>query len=251
MPPWPARVEAKRLRRSRLQSKYPGWHAPCLHRCMQSAASTTIAVAVWQDRVSPVFDTSRHLLVLRVAGREVVDQREMTLGSDEPLHKAAALTDAGVSHLVCGALSRPLAELLAARGIAVTPFVCGCVENVVAALLENRLADPALAMPGCCGRRRNRCGWNEVDPGAAERMDAMPGWDGTGPRGRGRGTGRGMGPRAAGEGPAQPGGTGLPMVGNGPGRGRGLGGGRGAGRGLGRGVSRLHDVGGAGPGTPG
>lgn len=115
---------------------------------------TRIAIANWNGRVSPVFDSARSLDVVEIEDGKIVSRHGATFATDDPAAKVSALTGLGVSRLLCGAISRPLAELLGAHGIAVTPFVCGPVEEVLAAFLANRLSDPSLAMPGCCGRRR-------------------------------------------------------------------------------------------------
>jgi predicted Fe-Mo cluster-binding NifX family protein len=105
-----------------------------------------------------VFDLSRSLDVVDIRDGEAVERRGAALPSDDPVAKVETLVSLGVLHLVCGAVSRPLEVLLASRGITVAPFVCGRVEDVLTAFLQDRLSDPALAMPGCCGRRRWRFG---------------------------------------------------------------------------------------------
>ncbi|MBM4043828.1 MAG: dinitrogenase iron-molybdenum cofactor biosynthesis protein [Planctomycetes bacterium] len=113
-----------------------------------------VALAVWNGRVSPVFDVARELMVVEVdGGREVSRLRQEIDGAALP-QRAARVAELGVDVLVCGAISRPLAAMLAAEGIAVVPFVRGQVEEVLAAYLAGRLPDPRFLMPGCCGRRR-------------------------------------------------------------------------------------------------
>lgn len=117
-----------------------------------------LALSVWNGRISPVFDAAKHLLVLKVENGQVVSRLERGIGTDEPLSKAGRLTELGVETLICGAVSRPLAEVIAARGIRLIPFVAGETEEVVAAFLAGTLPSPALAMPGCCGRRMRHQG---------------------------------------------------------------------------------------------
>lgn len=123
-----------------------------------------LAVAIWNGRVSPVFDAARRVEVLDVREGEVSSRREMNLDS-EPLRKAQQLVEAGVGTLVCGAISRPMSALLTTQGILLIPFVAGPFEKVVEAYLAGRLHDEQFAMPGCrrgwamkrgCRGRRNR-----------------------------------------------------------------------------------------------
>ena len=115
-----------------------------------------VAVPEWKDRVSPVFDTARSVLVVLVNTRKEVrrDHIELRKGS---LHgRVEALTNSGVNVLLCGAISRPLYDMLETAGIEVTPFLSGPIETVLEAFMEERISDPRLLMPGCCGKRRRR-----------------------------------------------------------------------------------------------
>jgi len=135
----------------------------------------TIAFAIWEDRISPVFDTAGRLMLGEVEGGCLVNRRFEAIESVWPAEKVTRLRALGVEVLVCGAISHPLAAMIAAEGIALVPFVAGEVEQVIAAYLRGDLVRPAFAMPGCVGRCRGRFGRGR----------------GRGGGGRGRGGGRG------------------------------------------------------------
>lgn len=197
-----------------------------------------IAVTVWGGRVSPVLDVSSRALLLTVQDGQAGERTELDLPEAGDA-KLAALSSRGVQTLLCGAVSRPVAELAAAFGLRLVPFLAGDVELVIAAYLSGQLPSPSLSMPGCHGRRHGRAGrrCRRGQP-VEEREETMPRGDGTGPRGEGPGTGRGQGPC---QGEPRPGGTR-------PGGGRGTPprDGRGAGQGQGRGKGK-GPRGGAGP----
>ena len=113
------------------------------------------ALAIWNGRVSPVFDVSRQVLVLDIENGDIVAKNEETL-DDDPVLKAATLARLKVETLLCGAVSRPLASILASYGIRIIPFIAGDSDEVILAYLAGDLPNPRLSMPGCCGRRR-RC----------------------------------------------------------------------------------------------
>jgi predicted Fe-Mo cluster-binding NifX family protein len=123
-----------------------------------------IAIATWNGRVSPVFDVSRQILVLEVSDTQVVNRCEETL-DESALAKVQRLGELSVKTLLCGAISRPLAEMLAARGIEVIPFVAGGVEDVLTSYLAGQLPSPGFAMPGCCGRQGRFRGGRGCGPG--------------------------------------------------------------------------------------
>jgi len=115
-----------------------------------------LAIPVWNDRVSPVFDTAGRVLLLDLAdgieqARHTVEVAQATY----PSERAKRLAELGVNVLVCGAISRSLAVFLSAAGIIVIPWVSGALEEVLRAYLTDRLSDPCWRMPGCGGRHRH------------------------------------------------------------------------------------------------
>jgi predicted Fe-Mo cluster-binding NifX family protein len=109
-------------------------------------------------RISPVFDVARQVLMLDVEDGRVIARHEETLpGTDtDPQAQAARLTALAPQTLICGAISQPMAAMLAAKGVRVIPFTAGPVEEILAAWLAGSLPNPSLSMPGCRGRMR-RC----------------------------------------------------------------------------------------------
>jgi len=203
------------------------------------------AVAVWNNRVSPVFDVSRQVLVLDIDNGVLVGQNLEVFTSHNPVEKVSRLAARKVETLICGAISQPLAGMLATYGIKAIPFVAGETDHVVETYLAGRLPNQALSMPGCFKQRRRlrkgRTAETDFDKTAQggkvrTRMKGgktMPRNDGTGPQGKGSGPGRGLG-RCGGrgkQGPSQQRGR-QQGVGSGPARKQGFDGG------LGRGVRR-------------
>ena len=113
-----------------------------------------VAVAAWEGRVSPVFDTARQVLLFEVAGQEIEAGGETPLSDEEPTCRVQRLKDLGVGTLICGAVSRPVAAMIQMAGIHLIPFVAGPVDDVLEAYVEGTLTTPVFQMPGCCGARR-------------------------------------------------------------------------------------------------
>ena len=117
-----------------------------------------MAITSWNGRISPVFDVSRQIVVMEAKDGRVINRQERDLESSEPSAKVAKLTELGIDTLICGAVSRPLADMIVARGIKLVPFVAGETEQVAEAYLAGSLLNTAFAMPGCCVRRRGFIG---------------------------------------------------------------------------------------------
>ena len=131
----------------------------------------TAALAVWDGRVSPVFDVSREVLVLAIEDGFVSTRRNVRIDAPTAALRADRLKEVGVETLICGALSEDLHRELTARGVRVIGFVAGEIDEVLAAFLAGQLRGAAFSMPGCCGRQSRFRG----------------GRGGTGRRGNGRG----------------------------------------------------------------
>lgn len=123
-------------------------------------AYARVALATWNGRISPVFDVARQVLMVNIENGRVVSQFEEKLPGTEPQAQADRLSAHGPQVLICGAISQTMAAMLAAKDVRVIPFTAGSVEEVLAAWLAGSLPDPALSMPGCCGRMRRCRGGN-------------------------------------------------------------------------------------------
>jgi len=119
-------------------------------------ANTTgmkIAVPVWSERISPVFDVAGRLLIVELEEGVEVARNEYPLPPTDAVRKVRQLGEMGVEVLICGAVSQPILAMLAGSGIRVIPQTCGLVEDVLRAYMTGRLDRPMFLMPGC---RRGR-----------------------------------------------------------------------------------------------
>ena len=122
-----------------------------------------VALPVWQGRVSSVFDLAHKLLVVEFEKGREKSRREIVLIEQSGANRAATLKQLGIGVLICGAISRPLAEMISGSGIQVLPFVSGSTEQIIKAYKTDRLSQPQYVLPGFWhGARRGfrRCrGW--------------------------------------------------------------------------------------------
>jgi predicted Fe-Mo cluster-binding NifX family protein len=118
-----------------------------------------VALAVWDGRISPVFDVATRLRLLDVERGALLHTRDVPLTECDPVSRADEVARLGVNRLVCGAISLAFSTALAMRGVDVISFVSGDTEDAARACLSGRLPSAAFAMPGCGkGRRRGSCG---------------------------------------------------------------------------------------------
>jgi len=113
-----------------------------------------LLIPVWSDRVSPVLDEARSILIIKAENGKDCGRQEIQLPQSSPTGKAKQISDLGVDFLICGAVSRILEQSLRSLGIDVISGICGEVEEVVKAFFEQQLDRRELLMPGCCAHRR-------------------------------------------------------------------------------------------------
>ena len=122
-----------------------------------------VALPIWQGQISSVFDFAHNLLLIELERGEEKGRQEVLLGDKSGPERVATLRQLDVGVLICGAISRPLAEMVAGSGIQVLPFVTGSTEQIMSAYLTGQLSRPQYALPGFwpgarrCFRRRR--GW--------------------------------------------------------------------------------------------
>lgn len=116
----------------------------------------TVAIPIWQDRVSPVFDAASRLLVVRRGRARELERKEFALGAVASDALARTVLDIGVDVLLCAAISEPLRFALERGGVRVEDNLCGEVESLLRAFNAGTWRDPKFQMPGCGKQREFR-----------------------------------------------------------------------------------------------
>ncbi len=120
-----------------------------------------IAVAYWQNRISPVFDEARRLFVVTIRDGREIDRERLQLRTRNLWERVRILAGQKVDVLLCGAISRPLEQALEGSGIRVFGFLSGECDTVLASFLlfQGRVAGPVPPpMPRHSGPRQPPAG---------------------------------------------------------------------------------------------
>jgi predicted Fe-Mo cluster-binding NifX family protein len=115
-----------------------------------------VAVPIWGEVVSPLFDSAGTLLVVRFGRDGEMDRQQLAIAGAAPAVRAQLLVRVGVEVLLCGAISRSVQRMLKASGITVVGWVTGPVDEVLEAFIADELDRPRFQLPGCCGRGQQR-----------------------------------------------------------------------------------------------
>ena len=114
-----------------------------------------IAITVWGNRISPVFDSAQTLLVAEIRQAKVINRQIELFQAGLFSNLIELLAELEVRVLICGALSDEPAAMLATSEIEVIPFITGEAETVLSLYVRGMdLTD--FIMPGC--PRNNCCG---------------------------------------------------------------------------------------------
>jgi len=117
-----------------------------------------VAMTIWGNRVSPVFDSAQTILLARIENKRVCSQSKEFIPGKIPTSLARMLVDKKIDTLICGAISKQPAHIIESAGITLVSFVTGNGEKLLQAYacgisIENFM------MPGCAtGCRSNRRG---------------------------------------------------------------------------------------------
>lgn len=108
-----------------------------------------VAITVWEDRVSPVFDAAHTLLIAQTEASHVVDTQYHRFDPTRMTLFIELLKEQNVTVLVCGAVSEEPAQLVEGAGVTLIPFIAGSISAVLKMLVVDRPMWSSLKMPGC------------------------------------------------------------------------------------------------------
>ena len=108
-----------------------------------------IAITTWGNRVSPVFDAAKTLLIAEIENQGIHSKKYESFQPDDIISLASLLNRENVSALVCGAISETYEDRLAEKRIRMVAFVTGNAMEILNCLAIHHTIQPAFMMPGC------------------------------------------------------------------------------------------------------
>lgn len=181
-----------------------------------------VAFTAWEDRISPVFDSARRLLIANIENDQVIDREYEAFNPQSVSRLGEMLKSLEIEVLICGAISQTPSSIIEASGVKLISFVGGKIDDILESYAKGIGIVPEFSMPGCGKQFRRKRRRHNVFLKKHREKRNMPKGDGTGPQGQGRGP-KGKG----GGGPNSP-----ARQGGGKGKGSGRGFGKGQGRGM-------------------
>jgi len=126
-----------------------------------------IVLPVWEDKISPVFDTAMRLLVVEFDNwKEEVSRHAYHIGEGELSWKCHRIKELDPDVIICGAISHLFLNMLKGTGLPVIQNIAGKTEDIIEAYLKDDIYNARYLMPGCkrqgygCGGRK-RIVWQQ------------------------------------------------------------------------------------------
>lgn len=108
-----------------------------------------IAVSCWEDRISPMFESSRFLLLADDQSENPCDGTILFIGGTTLQQRISLMHQNEVQTLLCGALTEQCGLILEANGIRVIPWLTGEAKTLILALCSGHIDDEKFSLPGC------------------------------------------------------------------------------------------------------
>lgn len=106
-----------------------------------------VAMTVWGNRISPVFDSAQTILLAEIKNKNIVDQQREFLPRTVAWQLARMLVERGIDTLICGAISDQPAQIIKQADVCLLSFVSGNAEQFLEAYAANKSIE-SFKMPG-------------------------------------------------------------------------------------------------------
>jgi predicted Fe-Mo cluster-binding NifX family protein len=117
-----------------------------------------VALPVFQDRLSPVFDSTCLMRVFSLDEQAHRDEEpSVKIDSAHPHVRIEEVLNRAVDVVICAAISRECQSLLISQGVRVLAGVAGPIDEVLSAFCENRLNEKQYRLACWRGRGGGRC----------------------------------------------------------------------------------------------
>ncbi len=108
-----------------------------------------VAITIWDERISPVFDSAHSLLIADIKDETI---KSIIYESFNPQFEdrfTEKLNHLHIEVFICGAISQPYSTLIEANGIQLIPFISGSVNEILESYARGNPLAPDFLMPGC------------------------------------------------------------------------------------------------------
>lgn len=100
-----------------------------------------VAIPLFGSRISPNFDYSKELLLIKIKGREILYRKKLSLENLSTFQRVQVLIKSGVNTLLCGGIEQSIRQRMKNLGIDVIWNRMGEAEVALREYLRERSAE--------------------------------------------------------------------------------------------------------------
>lgn len=119
--------------------------------------SELIAIPVFQERISPLFDEARKFVLFEAGEGRIIQKSTVPMSGESSAMRVIRLREVGVTTIICGAVSGYLSGVIAEQGLILYSWQSGPVDEVIALYLSGGLKQAEGCGKPCRGTGRS-CG---------------------------------------------------------------------------------------------
>jgi len=108
-----------------------------------------IAITIWGNRISPVFDSAKTLLITEIKNGMIQKKTYQSFDPHAVHDLLKTLKEQNISTLICGAISTHPAELIVENDIKLISFVMGNTLEFLENFTDKNQIKKSFIMPGC------------------------------------------------------------------------------------------------------
>ena len=107
-----------------------------------------VAIPVFQNRVSPVFDSCKHMLVITLLNGIETDRENIFFGDMSLSDRCRIIHDLDVSLIICGGISQTFAKILQQKKMELINGIAGDAQAILSALFKWASEQPRILHAG-------------------------------------------------------------------------------------------------------
>ena len=107
-----------------------------------------VAFTVWNDRISPVFDAAKTILVAEIKHFQVTNKIYEFFDPQAPASLVKRMTELQVDLFITGAITQTPASVIESSDITLIPFIGGRVNDALLLFAKGDSPVPKMLMPG-------------------------------------------------------------------------------------------------------
>lgn len=115
-----------------------------------------IAITIWGNRISPVFDASKKLLIVRITGSKISDPLIREFEATKFDWSQRVFREQKIKLLICGAICKMRVKRFELIGVEVLPFLTGEVDTFLEYFIKgddfSNFRMPGCQVSDCCRR---------------------------------------------------------------------------------------------------